>query len=148
MNTINTATINLIKEFEGLSLTAYLCPAGVPTIGYGTTIYPNGERVKIGQHCNEEDATKYLMQEICRKSINISNYFTKPLTDNQYGALLSFAYNLGEGSLKQSTLLKKVNANPNDPSIANEFKKWVHANGKKLQGLVRRREAEAKLYFS
>jgi lysozyme len=70
------------------------------------------------------------------------------ITQNQFNALVSFAYNLGAQSLKGSTLLKKVNANPNDPTIAVEFLKWVNAGGRKVAGLVRRREAEANLYFT
>jgi lysozyme len=91
---------------------------------------------------------EYLMFEIDQKSKAIDPMLREDLTGNQFGALISYAYNLGEGALKQSTLLKKVNANPLDAQIRNEFQKWIYADGKKLNGLLRRRNAEADLYFS
>jgi lysozyme len=77
----------------------------------------------------------------------VDSYCVDTITQNQFDALVSFAYNLGPSNLKVSTLLKKVNANPNDELIKLEFMKWVKAGGKTLKGLVRRREAEANLYF-
>ena len=141
--------LSLVKEFEGLFLKAYPDPIGIWTIGYGTIQYPNGKRVKKGDICTNEEAEAYLMHELNIKALSINPHFTShPIKQNQFDALLSFAYNLGTGALNKSTLLKKVKANPNDPSIRNEFMKWVNAGGKKLNGLVRRRKAEADLYFS
>ena len=86
--------------------------------------------------------------ELTRKGKEIlSGLPTTIINQNQYDALVSFAYNLGVGALLKSTLFKKLKVNPNDPSIRTEFMRWVNAGGKRLTGLVRRREAEANLYF-
>jgi lysozyme len=146
---VNQKCIDLIISFEGLFLKPYYCPANVCTIGYGTIKYPNGTRVRITDvEITRAKAMEYLMFEIDQKSKAIDPMLREDLTGNQFGALISFAYNLGEGALKQSTLLKKVNANPLDAQIRNEFQKWIYADGKKLNGLLRRRNAEADLYFS
>lgn len=146
---VNQKCIDLIISFEGLFLKPYFCPANVCTIGYGTIKYPNGTRVRITDvEITRAKAMEYLMFEIDQKSKAIDPMLREDLTGNQFGALISFAYNLGEGALKQSTLLKKVNANPLDAQIRNEFQKWIYADGKKLNGLLRRRNAEADLYFS
>ena len=156
MITINKNCIDLIKSFEGLSLKAYHGAAdkiGIDTIGYGTIRYPpnhlNGKHVTIGDpDITNQDAEDFLNHEITEKTKAIDPLLRDDLTPNQYAALMSFAFNLGDGALKQSTLRLKVNKNPNDTSIKDEFLKWVHSNGKKVSGLVRRREAEAKLYFT
>jgi len=148
---INKATLDLIKSFEGLVLKAYVDPAtgGEPiTIGYGTTIYPNGEKVKLGDVITEVQATEYLQEDVDRFATKVYQLLKQPVNDNQFGALTSFAYNVGIGNLKSSTLLKKVNINPNDASIAAEFMKWNKAAGKVMKGLTRRRESESKLYFT
>lgn len=140
--------IALIKQFEGFVGKPYLCPAGVPTIGFGATYYLDGKKVTLQDAPITEAAGHDLL-------INMLGRFEKAvdascrddLTQNQFDALVSFTYNLGEGNLKSSTLLKKVNADPNDPTIRDEFMKWVKAGGKVLPGLVKRREAEANLYF-
>jgi len=157
MNTLNKDALNIIKSYEGLVLTAYPDPAtkddpikkGEPwTIGYGTTIYPNGVKVKKGDKITEAQAIEYLQHDINTKRVPVvKSLVKKEINDNQFGALISFVYNLGEGNFKSSTLLKKINANPNDPSIADEFAKWNKANGKVLSGLTKRRKAEADLYF-
>jgi lysozyme len=144
--------IDLIKRFEGCKLTAYLCPAGVPTIGYGTIRYSNGEKVKEGDVISSQKALQELTHEINKKAEGVTK-LTKSvlLSSNQFDALVSFAYNLGLGALEDSTLLKRVKANPNDPDIRNQFMKWNKArvNGvlKELAGLTRRRKEEADLYF-
>ena len=154
---VNKATIDLIKSFEGLVLNAYPDPAtkndpikkGEPiTIGYGTTIYKGIQKVKLGDKITPEQAEIFLAYDVNTFSEGVKKLITKNLTENQFGALVSFAYNAGLGNLKSSTLLKKVNANPNDPAIAAEFGKWVRAGGKIMNGLVRRRNAEIKLYFT
>jgi lysozyme len=145
---VNKACIDLIKSFEGLFLKPYLCPAGVPTIGYGTIRYPNGTKVRITDApITEQQANQYLMFEIDQKAKSIDPMLREDLTGNQFGALISFAYNLGEGALRSSTLLKIVNKEPLDAQIRSEFQKWIYADGKKLNGLLRRRNAEADLYF-
>ncbi len=149
---VNDACVNLIKSFEGLSLKAYHGAAdkpGIDTIGYGSIRYPDGRPVKVGDpDITNEQAVSMLKYEIEQKVKAIDPLLRDDLTPNQFAALISFAYNLGEGALKTSTLRKKVNANPNDKSIRAEFMKWVYANGKQVKGLIRRRAAEADLYFT
>ena len=141
--------IELIKLFEGFKSKPYKCPAGVPTIGYGTTFYPNGKKVSLNDPpINENKATEYLQDSLTNFEKYVDSYCIDTVTQNQFDALVSFVYNLGPASLKKSTLLKKVNKNSNDESIRAEFLKWVKAGGKVLKGLVKRREAEANLYFT
>ena len=139
----------LIKSFEGFKSKPYKCPAGVPTIGYGATFYPNGKKVTMADKAiTEQDATDLLCHMLESFEKYVDSYCRDDVNQNQFDALVSFAYNLGPANLKSSTLLKKVNANPNDETIRAEFMKWVKAGGKTLKGLVRRREAEANLYFT
>ena len=142
------AGIEMIKTFEGFRGTPYKCPAGIPTIGYGATFYPGGKKVTMTDAAiTEEQATDLLAHMLVSFEKYVDSYCIDTITQNQFDALVSFAYNLGPANLKASTLLKKVNTNPNDESIKLEFLKWVKAGGKTLKGLVRRREAEANLYF-
>ena len=145
--------IYLIKGFEGFSATPYPDPAGTGgrpyTIGYGTTVYPDGRRVELtDKPIDESIALVYLSHDLKAFESGVDALTRDDLTQNQFGALVSFAYNCGLQNLKVSTLLKKVNANPNDPTIALEFQKWCRANGKVMAGLTRRRKAEADLYFT
>jgi lysozyme len=144
---ISSKGIDLIKAFEGYSGNAYICPAGVPTIGWGTIRYPNGQKVKMGDKCTPEQAGTFLRNDLISFESSVDALCTDSLTQNQFDALVSFCYNLGAGSLKSSTLLKKVNANPLDPTIRKEFMRWIYAGPLKLAGLERRRTAEADLYF-
>jgi lysozyme len=142
------AGIDMIKSFEGFRAAPYKCSAGVPTIGYGATFYPGGKKVTMTDAAiTEEQAVELLANMLVSFEKYVDSYCVDTITQNQFDALVSFAYNLGPANLKSSTLLKKVNANPNDESIRLEFMKWVKAGGKTLAGLVRRREAEANLYF-
>jgi len=134
--------IELIKKHEGLRLEAYLCPAGKWTIGYGHT-----KGVKPGQVVTKEEAERLLREDLIVVENEINRHNLN-INQNQFDALASFVYNVGVGNFRTSTLLKKIKANPNDKTIANEFKRWVYSNGKKLPGLVKRREEEAKLYFT
>tara|TARA_R110002095_G_scaffold193603_1_gene171894 strand:+ start:28085 stop:28531 length:447 start_codon:yes stop_codon:yes gene_type:complete len=141
--------IELIKKYEGFMSEPYKCPAGVPTIGYGATYYPNGERVNMNDvSITKETAELYLMNMLGSYENAVNRYVQVTLTQNQFDALVSFAYNLGNGSLQKSTLLKRVNADPCDSDITNQFNRWVKAGKKTLRGLVKRRKEEAKLYFS
>lgn len=137
---------DIIKQFEGLRLNSYICPAGVPTIGYGTTVYPNGEKVKIGESISKSMAEKLLDTDVEARIIEMK--LPNHLNDNQKSALVSFAYNVGTGAWLKSTLRKKVLLNSNDPSIRDEFMKWVNKGSKFEEGLTKRRKAEADLYFS
>lgn len=140
--------INLIKKYEGFQSKPYLCPAKVPTIGYGATFYPNGQRVKMTDPpINEGQATVLLSDMLTTYEKAVDSYCRDDINQNQFDALVSFAYNLGASALKSSTLLRKVNLNPNDTTIKNEFLKWVNAGGKPLTGLIKRRTEEANLYF-
>lgn len=138
----------LVKEFEGCSLKAYNCPAGIWTIGYGNTQYENGKAVKKGEVITLERAEQLLEVILIKFVQQIGELVKSKVNQNQKDALTDFAYNCGVGNLRSSTLLKKVNADPNDKTIRTEFEKWTRANGKVLNGLVKRRTAEANLYFS
>jgi len=136
--------IDLIKKFEGLRLESYKCPAGLWTIGYGNTQWENGIRVKENQVIDIQRAEKLLIYWVNK----YANRINLKVNQNQFDALVSFAYNVGIGNFDSSTLKKKVIANPNDPSIKDEFMKWVSSRGKQLPGLVKRRKEEANLYFT
>lgn len=144
---LNEAGKKLIKSFEGCKLTSYKCSAGKDTVGYGNTFYEDGSAVKAGDKITQERAESLFELIAASFSKQVDPLVTDKVTPNQFAALVSFAYNVGVGNLKSSTLLKKVNANPEDPTIKNEFLKWNKAGGKVLAGLTRRREAEAALYF-
>jgi len=140
--------IPIIRKFEGLKLRAYLCPAGVWTIGYGNTFYENGSKVQEGEKITLDRADKLLFFVVTKFEAEVKKLVKSSINDNQLGALTSFAFNVGAGNLAKSTLLKKINANPNDATIRDEFMRWTKAGGKVLNGLVTRRKAEADLYFS
>lgn len=140
--------IALIRKWEGLRLNAYLCSAGKPTIGWGSTFYENGSKVEIGDKITIDRADKMLHFMCNMFNDAVSKMVTSNINDNQRGALLSFVFNIGAGNLKKSTLLKKVNKNPADPAIRNEFMRWVNVGGKPSNGLINRRKDEADLYFS
>jgi len=138
----------LVKEFEGSKLKAYKCPAGIWTIGYGNTQYENGKAVKEGDIITLERAEQLLEIILIKFIQQVGELVKSNINQNQKDALTDFAYNCGVGNLKTSTLLKKVNKDPKDKTIRAEFEKWTRANGKVLNGLVKRRNAEANLYFS
>jgi lysozyme len=144
---LNKEGADLIKEFEGCKLKAYQCSAKKWTIGYGNTFYEDGSPVLPGHAITQDKANKLFELIADEFAGKVAKLVTSNVTPNQFGALVSFAYNCGVVNLQKSTLLKKVNANHNDPSIKAEFMKWNKANSKVLAGLTRRREAEANLYF-
>ena len=148
----------LIRKFEGCKFKPYLCPAGIPTIGWGSTRYPNGVRVSMKDPAiTQSKADEMLLWDLKAFDADVT-MLTKSvkLTQNMFDALVDFAYNCGSDididttpeGLGDSALLKKVLANPNDPSIAHEFNSWVHGGGVVLPGLVKRRKAEVELYFT
>ena len=143
---VNKAGRDLIKQFEGCKLKAYKCPAGLWTISWGLTFYPDGRKVKEGDVITQQQAEDYFNAVVDDFAKQVDILVKSNVTANNFSAIVSFAYNVGIGNLKNSTLLKKVNANPKDATIPAEFRKWVRANGEVLKGLVRRRDAEAKLY--
>ena len=138
-------TKTLVKEFEGLYLKAYYCPAGVLTIGWGHT----GSDVKPGMTITQARAEELLKNDLQVFANCVLSAVKKPLNPNQNGALVSFAFNLGCGALQSSTLLKRLNAGENPNTVAaQEMPKWVYGGGKVLPGLVRRRAAEVKFFQS
>lgn len=143
---VNKAGRDLIKKFEGCKLKAYKCPAGLWTISWGLTFYPDGTKVKEGDSITKERAEQLFDFIVDDFAAKVDALVKANITDNNFAAIVSFTFNVGVGNLRKSTLLKKVNANPKDKTIGAEFRKWTRANGEVLKGLVRRREAEAKLY--
>ena len=141
--------INLIEQFEGFSDKPYLCPAGVWTIGYGSTRYENGVSVKSTDKPITKKRARELVYAMLAREFEpaVNKYVTVKLNQNQFDALVDFAYNLGSQNLRTSTLLKKLNAGDYE-GAATEFNKWIYANGKKLPGLVKRRKAEQCLFLS
>ena len=140
--------ISLIESAEGFSAKMYKDPVGLPTIGYGTLIDTAAEQWLKTAIIDRTEAEILLRKELTMIERNLGLMLLKPVVQNQFDALVSFTYNLGVANLRISTLLKKANKNPNDPTIRDEFMKWVHGNGDVLPGLVTRRKAEADLYFS
>lgn len=140
--------LDLIKTHEGCKLKAYLCPAGIVTIGYGNTFYPDGTKVKIEDVITQQKANEIFKYIVDAFAVKVSKMVNPNLSDNQFSALVSFAYNVGTGTLSKSTLLRKVLKNNKDVSIRDEFMRYVNAKGKILQGLVDRRKDEANLYFT
>ncbi|MDR0941664.1 MAG: lysozyme [Bacteroidales bacterium] len=137
--------LDLIKQFEGCELKAYICPAGVLTIGYGHT----GSDVKQSMVITESQATEVLRKDVAKFETGVSTITSgTDLNQNQFDALVSFAFNSGLNALKSSTLLRKVMAKPSDKTIALEFARWNKSGGKILPCLTTRRYAESKLYFS
>ncbi|WP_140921452.1 lysozyme [Limnobaculum xujianqingii] len=134
--------INLIKEFEGCRLKAYVCPAGVLTIGYGHT-----DQVKRGDEITISQAERYLRGDLVKFEADVSRLVRVPLTQGQFDALVSFAYNVGSRALSTSTLLKKLNAQ-DYIGAAHEFQRWNKADGKVLDGLVKRRRMERRRFES
>ncbi len=140
--------LNLIKKYEGLRLKPYLCAAGLPTIGFGATYYPDGTKVKLtDKSISEFEASTMLGQMLKHYEKSVDSFTRDDISQNQFDALVSFAYNCGVGNLKSSTLLKKVNKDPSDKSIRLEFLKWNKAGGRVLAGLTKRRIEEANLYY-
>ena len=134
-----------IKEFEGFRGKRYLCPAGKWTIGYGHVIVDSERATLWGADLTEEQATKLLMKDLVRFEDAVSAMVAVPLTQGQFDALVSFAYNLGEAKLRSSTLLKLLNAGDYD-GARKQINRWVYSNGKKLDGLIRRRARETEMF--
>ena len=140
--------LNLIKKYEGFESKPYKDAVGIPTIGYGATYYPNGTKVKLTDPAIDENLASILLREmIIPYEKAVDSFCRDDINQNQFDALVSFAYNLGSNALRTSTLMKRVNANPNDPDIKTQFNRWVNAGGRVLNGLVKRRKEEAELYF-
>jgi lysozyme len=152
---ISATGIDLIKFYEGFEKEAYPDSGGIWTIGYGTIRYPNGNKVKVGEICTQEDAETYLRHDTLKATNAVINLIGDvKLMQNQFDALVSFQYNTG--GLPGSTLLKKLLIDPDDETIYKydesalvdscEFLRWCRVKGKIIQGLINRRIKEADLY--
>ncbi len=141
--------LDLIKEFESFKSKPYLCPSQKATIGFGSTYYPDGKKVTLQDKEITEEKAFEILEYIANKDFgsNINKVVKVKLNQNQFDALVSFTYNLGNGNLQQSTLLKKVNNN-DFIGASLEFEKWNKAGGKVLSGLTKRRTAEKELFLS
>jgi len=136
----------ICEEFEGFSPRPYLCPAGVPTIGYGTTVYPNGKRVSLSDPPISRDEALALLS-VTLEGLSVCVLRLCPtLVDNPWrqGAIIDFVYNLGPGRLQASTLRRRINQR-DWLEAKRELMKWVRAGGRVLPGLVKRRAIEASL---
>lgn len=144
---INKATIDLIKEFEGFRAKAYLDPVGILTIGYGTTAAAGvGIKPALGMTITEAQAVGYLMAAVDKFAAQIAPKITMPINENEFGAFVSLAYNIGPGAFGKSSTLRKFNAGDKQ-GAANSILLWNKAGSKVLPGLVRRREAERALFL-
>lgn len=150
MRIINEQGLALIKKFEGCELKAYLCPAGVPTIGYGHTF-----AVEMGQTISEAEAEALLREDLKDAEEAVDRLVTTQINENQFSALTSFVFNIGAGvglsgepgAFERSTLLSMLNANAQADIVAAQFLRWNKANGEELPGLTRRRHAERALFL-
>lgn len=146
---ISNLGLALIKKYEGFKAKAYLCPANVITIGFGSTYYEDGSKVKLTDSpITQERATELLEALLVSFERSVDSFCRDDINQTQFDALCVFIYNVGPNALRTSTLLKKVNKNPNDPLIAKEFAKYKYSNGKISKGLINRRLSESQLYFS
>lgn len=144
---VNQDGLNLIKEFEGFRRNAYLCPAGVWTIGYGSTFYPDGRRVQKGDVISNKEAEELLKITVNNFANDVDRLVTVPINDNHFSALVSLAFNIGVYAFKNSTLRRVLNQG-NYQEAARQFLRWDKAGGKTLAGLTRRRQAERNLFLS
>ena len=132
--------ISLIKSFEGCELSAYRCSANVPTIGYGHTA-----GVSDGDTCTLEEAEEMLSNDLVEFENYVKKYVETDLEQNQFDSLVAWVYNLGPSNLAESTMLKELNAG-NVEEVPRQMKRWNRAGGQVLDGLIRRREAESRLF--
>lgn len=144
---VNQAAIDLIKEFEGFEPKAYRDPVGIWTIGYGTTEMAGvGIDPKAGMTITQDDAERYLQLAVQKFAASVEDLIDVPVTENQFGALVSLAYNIGPSALAKSTVMKRLNAGDYQ-GAADAFAMWNKAGGKVLPGLTRRRAAERALFL-
>lgn len=143
MRHINDAGLDLIKEHEGCRLMPYLDPIGILTVGYGHV----GPDIRAGSEITQDAAEAILLSDLNRFELGVSSMVNSEITDNQFAAMVSFAFNVGMGNLAKSTLLHYVNEGDMD-AAANEFTRWNKAAGKVMAGLTARREAEKALFLS
>ena len=145
---ISTRGLEFIKDFEGFSSTSYLDVVNIPTIGWGNTFYEDGTKVKLGDQISKTDALK-LLEVVANRDFadKIFPSIKVKVSQSQFDAMVSLAYNIGPGAFLKSTLLKKVNAG-DFAGAGEEFLRWNKANGKEVLGLTKRREREKQLFLS
>lgn len=144
MREISGAGLALIKHYEGFSPEIYICAGGYPTIGYGHVVRAHED---FSGGINAAEAEALLRQDVRAAQTAVLRHIDVPLSDGQYDALVSFTFNLGAGALQRSTLRRTVNREVH-AQVPPQLRRWVWAAGRKLRGLVRRREAEIALYMS
>jgi lysozyme len=144
MRHVTPAGLALIKQFEGFSPTVYICPAGYPTIGYGHVVKLQ-ERERFAGGITAEQAEFLLRQDVQTAEYAVLRLIAVPLKDGQFDALVSFTFNLGAGALQRSTLRRKANRGDH-AAVPAEFRKWVWAGGRRLEGLIQRRGKESIVY--
>ena len=144
---VSSKGLELIKEFEGFSSVAYLCSAKKATIGYGNTFWEDGRAVKLGEQISKSRAEALLLHTVSGFAQGVSDRVSVTLTQNQFDAMVSLAYNIGLGNFGSSTLLRKVNER-DFAGASFEFLRWNRSGGKPLLGLTRRREKEKLLFDS
>lgn len=144
--TYSDNAVRIIKKWEGCKLKAYTCPAGVVTIGFGSTRWFDGTAILIGMKITMQQAEELLKLEIdkCAKSLDNMNL---GINQNQFDAIVSFMFNCGIFGFKRSTLCKIIKSNPNSEAIKKEWARWCTSKGKVLKGLQNRRKDEIELYF-
>lgn len=143
---VDAAGVQLISDFEDLRLTAYDDGVGVLTIGWGTTVYPSGKKVNKGDKITLEQAKQYKAHDLARFEKAVNDAVKVPLNQNQFNALVSLAYNIGVSAFTNSTLVKRLNEG-NYKAAADQFLVWVNAGGKRMQGLVNRRNKEREVFL-
>ena len=145
---ISSRGLELIKDFEGFSSSAYLDVVNIPTIGWGNTFYEDGTKVKMGDQITKTDALK-LLEVVANRDFadKIFPSIKVKVSQSQFDAMVSLAYNIGAGAFLKSTLLKKVNAG-DFAGAGEEFLRWNKTGGKEVLGLTRRREREKQLFLS
>jgi lysozyme len=142
---INQDGIDLLKHFEGKRLEAYHCEAGVCTIGYGATEYEDGSKIIPGDRINDEDAERLLRKDIKRFEEVVNRLVLMDINENQFSALVCFAFNVGQEAFKNSTLLSYVNQGRFEMA-KEEFDRWIFVKSVKSKGLMKRRSAEKQLF--
>jgi lysozyme len=141
----NDKGLEIIKYYEGLRTTSYYCPSGILTIGYGHTSAAGWPEVKVGMKISEAEAEEILKNDLQKFEEVVSDLVKIKLNSNQFSALVSFVYNIGPSAFKESTLLRLLNSGDFERA-ANQFKRWNKSGSKVLEGLVKRRNAEEKLF--
>lgn len=138
---VSEAGVRLVQEFEGCRLDAYRCPAGIPTIGYGAT----GPDIRMGMVWTQEQAEARLAEDVQRFADAVERALTVDVSDNEFAAMVSLAFNIGAAAFRKSTLLRLVN-DGHFEAAAQQFERWNRAGGRVMAGLTRRRQAERALF--